>query len=159
MSWTAKIHWADEEYGTSAYNETALTNVTALAGYDTYSLEITAVDASVEGASPVQYANGALQSARLGRWTYSLKSAPVSFATGRYMASTNLMVLRQKPYLWVELNTYSQDSGSNVGNTSTAYHTADYVIPVTIDTISVEHDHEHGQKFYTIELKHRFFQS
>lgn len=158
MSWTAKIHWADEEYGTSAYNETALTNVTALAGYDHDTYSVIAVDEGVEGAGAIQYANGSLQSSRLARRTYSIKSDAWDFNTfGR--PTNTLLPLMQKAYLWIEVNTYAQNSSFNVGDTPDNYHTANYVIPVTIDTVSVEHDHDNGIKTYTLELKHRFFQS
>jgi hypothetical protein len=156
ITWTAVFHYADVEYGTSAYNETALTNVSALTGYDWYELTILAVHEVPEGQSAIMYADGSLQSSRIARRTYTLKSAAKTYVTYRHVATNAMITLMQKPYLWVELNTRSQDGTTNVGATS-EYHTTNYVIPVTIDTISVEEDDTNGQKYITINLKHRFY--
>lgn len=156
MSWTAIIHAANAESGTSPYNEIALSTVSALTGYNYKSFSVTAVHETPEGSGGLVYASGAIQQSRIARRTYALRTEPYDFATERTIGTTDLYYLLQMPYLWVELNTTAQDSSVNVGTTS-AYHTADYVIPVTIDGFNVEHLDESGKKVVTVNLKHRFY--
>ena len=156
--WTVKIHYADVEVGTSEYNEVAKTTVAALTGYDHLDYTVLSVDEQPEGEPAVQFANGSLQPSRIARRTYTIKTTPLDFASQRVYAASDTIIIMQKPYLWLELNTRSQNGTYNVGATD-SYHTANYVIPVTIDGVTVEHDHEHGQKFVTFSFKHRFYNS
>lgn len=155
--WTAKIHYADVEYGTAAYNEVAKSSVTALTGYDHVDWSILAVDEQPEGQSAIMYADGSLQPSRIARRTYTITAQPESFGvSGRVYVASSTIVIMQKPYLWLELNTLAQNGTYNVGATD-AYHSADYVIPVTLDSLNVEHNHEAGTKTVTFNFKHRFY--
>jgi len=155
-TWTAIVHSANVETGTSPYNEVAVSTVAALAGYDAYYLGVTAVHEAPEGAAAIMYASGALQSSRIARRTYNLRSYPYTYQTERHIGTNDLISLLQAPYLWLELNIASQDATYNVG-VSEAYHSADYVIPVTIDSFNVEHNDDVGNKVVTINFKHRFY--
>ena len=154
--WTAKIHCANVETGTSPYNEVALSTVTALSGYYTVELGVTAVHETPLGEPGIMYANGGLQQSRIARRSYELASYPYEFDTQRSTVTTEVYKLMQFAYLWVELNVSAQDPASNVGNTA-PYHTTDYVIPVTLDGFSIEHNDDLGTKIIKLSLKHRFY--
>lgn len=154
--WTAIIHSANTETGTSAYNEVAVSTVASLSGYTSYNLGVTAVHEEPEGAAPIIFASGALQSSRIARRTYSLRSYPFTYSSERHIATNDLIVLLQSAYLWLELNIVSQDITYNVG-VSEAYHSTDNVIPVTIQSFSVEHNDDTGSKVVNIQFKHRFY--
>ena len=154
-SWTAKIHITTADL-TSVANEYTKSSVEALTGHQVISLGITAVHETPEGASAIMYASGGLQSSRIARRVYNLESEPFDFTTERTIGTTTMYQLMQAPYLWLEINTVAQNPSVNVGNTD-AYHTTDYVIPVTLDSFNLEHKDDVGKKALSITLKHRYY--
>ena len=152
---TGKIHITTADLGTVA-NEYTKSSVQALTGFQTITLPLTAVHETPEGAPAIQYAGGSLQSSRIARRTYVLESEPFAFSNERTIGTTTMYQLMQAPFLWLEINVYSQNTSVNVGATD-PYHSADYVIPVTMDGVNLEHKDDSGQKRVTITLKHRYY--
>ena len=152
---TGLIYITTQDQSTPA-NEYTRASVLALTGIQTITLALVAVHETPEGAPPILYAGGGLQSSRIARRTYNLETEPFKFSTERTKGTTTMYQLMQAPYLWLEINNYAQNPSTNVGNTD-AYHTTDYVIPVTLDSFNLEHKDDSGQKALSITLKHRYY--
>lgn len=155
MAWTATVHYANVETATTAYDEVNVTTVAALSGYGSYDLSIFDVSEAIEVEGALGYANGSLRNSRTARYSYNLQLIPSDFKTERHNVTQNLAILAKKKFLWLELNTLSQDALSNVGDTQ-QYHATGKCIPVVIDGISTTTNYESGTKGATITFKRRF---
>jgi hypothetical protein len=152
---TGKVHITTADLSTVA-NEYTKASVEALAGHQVITLALTAVHETPEGAAGIQYASGAIQSSRIARRTYLLETEPFTFLSQRTKGTTEMYQMMQAPFLWLEINTLAQDANVNVGNTD-PYHTASYVIPVTLDGFNLEHLDDSGQKRVSLTFKHRYY--
>lgn len=157
MSWEAKVHVANVDASSTAYDEVLVTTVAALSGYQQYVLGVYSVDEQLDlEQGAVLFADGSLQQSRQIRYSYTLNLVPQHFSTGRDIITTELKYLLEAPHLWLELRTYTQNNSHNVGDTDTVYHTANYCIPVVIDSIDPQHIHDSGYKGLTINFKRKY---
>lgn len=150
--WQVIIHYADVEAGTSQYSEVAVSTVAALSGYGSVTLDVTHIDEHPIIGNATKYARGSYRASRNVRYGYELKLYPKSYLN-RSVPVNTVAALARKKFLWMEVNTSSQDSAINAGDTSN-YHTTDYCLPVTID--AYELSDSNGYKYGTLSLFHRF---